>query len=131
MTKPTRPAERSFGLVVGGLFAAMAAYQGWRGRAELARGLFAAGILLSACGAFAPGLLKGPRRLWFAIGHMLGWINARILLTLLFLVVITPVGLAMRLFGRDPLRRCWRDRRGGWSPYPASRRDTRHYERMY
>jgi hypothetical protein len=40
-----------------------------------------------------------------AIGEILGWINTRILLGLIFYGIFTPLGLLMRLRGQDPMRR--------------------------
>jgi len=63
------------------------------------------------------------------LAHVLGWVNSRVLLTALFFLVLTPMGLVLRLAGRDPLR--LRRREGsGWSPYPPRFRDPKHYERM-
>jgi len=42
--------------------------------------------------------------LWMKFGHVLGWINARIILSLVFFVVVTPIGIVMRLLGKDLLR---------------------------
>ncbi len=44
------------------------------------------------------------------IGHMLGWVNTRVILGIFFYVLLTPMGLVMRLFRADPMRRN-RDRR--------------------
>jgi hypothetical protein len=35
----------------------------------------------------------------------LGWINTRVILGAIFLALITPMGMIMRLWGRDPLHR--------------------------
>ena len=40
---------------------------------------------------------------WKAIGRKIGDFQARVLLTVLYAIVVLPVGLAVRLFG-DPLR---------------------------
>jgi len=40
---------------------------------------------------------------WLRLGWILGWINRRIILTLLFFVVILPRGLLMRALGPDPV----------------------------
>lgn len=45
--------------------------------------------------------------LWEKIGHTLGWINSRILLTVVFYVVLLPFALLFRLFNRDPLSLRW------------------------
>lgn len=50
------------------------------------------------------GLLPVYRR-WMAIGHVLGWINTRIILGIMFYLLFLPVGLAMRLLGKDPMAR--------------------------
>ena len=51
-----------------------------------------------------PALLRGPNRLWMKFGILLGHIVSPIALGLLFYAVFTPMGLVMRLVGKDPLR---------------------------
>ena len=38
------------------------------------------------------------------LGHILGWINSRIILGLVFIIVLQPIALIMRISGHDPLR---------------------------
>jgi hypothetical protein len=45
---------------------------------------------------------------WLRLGSLLGWINTRIILLIVFLVLVTPIALVGRLRGR-PLRGCWHD----------------------
>ncbi len=52
-----------------------------------------------------PGLLRPVHHWWMKMAHVLGWINTRILLSLVFFFIFLPVGLVMRLLGKDPLRR--------------------------
>lgn len=40
---------------------------------------------------------------WMKFAYALGWVNTRILLTLFFFLIITPVAVAMRLLGKDIL----------------------------
>ena len=51
-----------------------------------------------------PSLLFYPYRAWMKIGYILGWVNSRIILGLVFLIVLQPISLIMRIFGHDPLR---------------------------
>jgi Saxitoxin biosynthesis operon protein SxtJ len=53
----------------------------------------------------APSVLKPAYRAWMALAAVLAWINTRIILGLVFFLVVTPIGLVMRLLGRDPMRR--------------------------
>ncbi len=123
------PTERSFGLSVGTVCTAAAALGWWRGHDVLAVVLVGVGAALLVGGVAVPSALRVPNRIWWRFAQVLGWINARILLTVLFIVVLTPIGVIMRLCGRSPLRRT----RGAtnWSPYPASRRATDHYQRLF
>lgn len=52
-----------------------------------------------------PKSLRPVYRVWMTIGHALGWVNSRIILGLMFYVMILPIGLIMRLLGRDPMFR--------------------------
>ena len=49
----------------------------------------------------APRLLRSVERLWMAVGEVLGAIVSRIILTLTFYLIMTPVGLAMRFVSGD------------------------------
>jgi len=53
----------------------------------------------------APILLKPIYRAALFIAHILGWINTRLILGLIYYLLFTPISLIMRLLGRDPLNR--------------------------
>src|SRR5262249_1580609 len=63
------------------------------------------GSLLIGMGLILPAGLTQVHRVWMKIGHVLGWINTRILLGVVFFGLITPMGVVMRLFGKDPMCR--------------------------
>ena len=44
-------------------------------------------------------------RLWLGISLLLGSVMSRVVLSIIFMVVVTPIALVMRLFGHDPMRR--------------------------
>ncbi len=130
MQKGPRNRERSFGLSVGGVLCVIAALLVWRGRITRAEWLGSIGVLLLAFALVRPALLKPLSDVWWKFATALGWFNARLLLTITFAIVLTPLALVWRLTGKDPLarrRRNWT----GWSPYPARYQDPRHFERMF
>ena len=51
-----------------------------------------------------PGILYEPYQFWMRMGYILGWVNSRIILGLVFLIVLQPIALIMRILGHDPLR---------------------------
>lgn len=130
MEKAPKNPERSFGVSVGGVLCLIAAALWWRGRPLRAEWIGGIGAVLVALGLLRPSLLKWPSAGWWRFAKALGYVNARILLTVLFGLVLTPLGLIWRVTGKDPLSRK-RARWNGWSAYPARYRDRKHYERMY
>ena len=50
-----------------------------------------------------PSLLFYPYKFWMFIGNCLGWINSRIILGLIFLLVVIPIAFIMKIIGHDPL----------------------------
>ena len=55
-------------------------------------------------GIFKPTLLIYPFKIWMRIGTILSWINSRLILGLVYIVVLIPISFIMRLLGYDPLR---------------------------
>jgi hypothetical protein len=122
--------ERSFGLSVGGVLIVIAALLVWRGRIARAEVVGTIGAALVLGGALVPKWLKWPSDAWWAFAMALGWINARVLLSVLFFLILSPIGLLWRLTGRDPLSRR-RASYPGWTPYPERLRRREHFERMF
>lgn len=56
-------------------------------------------------GIAAPWLLIWPYKVWMALGDGLGWLNRHLILGLVYIVVLQPIALVMRMLGHDPLRR--------------------------
>jgi len=63
------------------------------------------GVPFLILGIIKPRLLFYPYQTWMVLGHALGWVNSRIILGLVFIVVVQPIALIMRAFGYDPLRK--------------------------
>jgi len=51
-----------------------------------------------------PTLLTGLNKLWIKLGLLLGKVVSPIALGILFYIIITPIGLLIRINGKDPLR---------------------------
>jgi hypothetical protein len=131
MNKKTGPSsERSFGVSVGSVLIAFAGILWWRGRVGRSEILGAIGLSLLACGLAYPTILKWPSAWWWRFSRVLGYVNARVILTVLFSLVLVPISFVWRLTGKDPLARR-RGRVSGWSPYPARYRSRTHYRQMF
>lgn len=100
---PAGSSDRAFGLWFGALAAAAALLAAWKGR-ESALGWGAVAALFVATAFLAPALLGPLNRGWHHLGLLLSRLTTPIVMGVLFFVVLTPVGVIMRGFGKDPLR---------------------------
>ena len=62
------------------------------------------GIPLLILGILSPNTLHLPYKFWMKLGLALGWVNSRIILGIIFIFVLEPIALVMRLIGYDPLK---------------------------
>ena len=101
----TKRTLRQFGLMVGGVFLLIGLWPFvWR-QEPVRIWAVVPGSLLAVAGLIMPGILKHAYQGWMWVGHVLGWVNTRIILGVLFYGIVTPMGLVMKLTGRDPMRR--------------------------
>ena len=96
--------DRSFGLVFAGFFALLTLHNWWHGGRAWPIELAVAALCLAAA-LIRPHLLHWPNRAWTKLGSVLGAIVTPIVMGLLFFLVVTPIGLLMRVAGKDSLRR--------------------------
>ncbi len=104
----SKKALRSFGWVVGGVLLVIAAVVGWRNDFALTTAAYVLGGIggtLVVLGLAVPVVLKPIYRVWMALAVVLGFIMTRVILSVVYYLVMTPIGLAMRLFGKDPMHR--------------------------
>lgn len=122
---------RSFGLLVGGIFLSISLWP-LVFRSDPLR-LWAAGLaggLITPALVF-PYLLSPVYRVWMKIGMVLGWINTRIILGLIFYSVFTPLGLFRRLvLKRDALQRHF-DPEAETYRVVRERRPSSHLQRQF
>ena len=95
--------DRTFGNVFAAFFAIIGLLPVLSGRDPRFWALALGGAFLIV--AFvAPRVLRPLNRLWMRFGLVLHKIVNPLVLGMMFFVVVTPVGLLMRVFGKDPLR---------------------------
>jgi len=101
-----RKGLRDFGLVTGGIIAVLfGLFFPWllESRIPVWPWIFAG--ILGAWGLAAPMSLQPVYRLWMKLGLLLSRITTPIILGIVFYLLIWPMGLVMRIFGRDPMAR--------------------------
>lgn len=61
-------------------------------------------VFIFTLALFIPSFLKPIYFIWMRFAHILGWINTRLLLFIVFFLIFTPIGLIMKLLKIDPLQ---------------------------
>ena len=89
---------------MGGGLLVVGAISWWRGHSVAPVVLWSLAATIALAGLLVPRALEPVERWWLRLGLVLAWVNTRIILTVLFYLVVTPIALVMRLF-RDPLDR--------------------------
>ena len=122
---------RKFGLMVGGVFAALGLLFLWRHKGFYPYFL-GPGVVLILFGAILPRTLKRVYIAWMSIAFVLGFVMAHVILTLLFFLVITPMGLIARLAGKDFLSlKLDRKTKSYWIPREKKVKSPEEYERQF
>jgi hypothetical protein len=103
---PSTPKElRQFGFLVGGVFAVIGLWPiVFHGESPRLWAMIL-GSLLIVLGAVVPQSLKQVHLGWMKVGHVLGSINTTIILGIIYYLLITPMGIVMRLMGKDSMHR--------------------------
>ncbi len=94
---------RKFGLTVGGAFLLLGAISHWRGHTITPLVLWGLGGALTAGGLLVPAHLGIVHRGWMGLSHVLSKVTTPIFMGIVYFLVITPMGMVMRLFGRNPM----------------------------
>ncbi len=102
--KTTTKQLRSFGLTVGGIFAFIGLWPILRA-ADVRWWAVVAAMLLVFPALVFPKSLFGIHKGWMALGAVLGWVNTRIILGVVFYGIVTPIGLVRGWLGKDPMGR--------------------------
>jgi hypothetical protein len=133
MTETTRPDSRelkNFGLLLGAIFAVLFGAAPLLRHHPMRLWPWIAAAALWSLALLAPAALHYPHRGWTRLGLALGWINTRIILTLLYAIIVTPLGIAMRLLRRDPMARKFEPAKTSYR-VSGSERSHKHMERPY
>ena len=102
--KSSSATDRSFGVMFGCIFVIVATVLRFRGEPEEPQLCLLALSGLTFLVAFTrPSLLGTPNKSWMKFSLLLARFVSPIILGVLFYVLISPLALAMRLFGRDEL----------------------------
>ena len=111
--------------LLGGLFL-------WRGKSYFWC-FFVLSAVFAGLGLALPAALGPVRKAWMKLSAVIGWFMSRLILTVLFYLVLTPIGLVLRLLGKDILKVRFAHSSPGtyWVPKPDRDDQNQDYTRQF
>lgn len=95
----TRRDLRKFGLTVGGVLLAIGLLLFYFEKLSAIYFTVIGGLLILS-GALFPKILKHLNKIWMSLAIILGFFMSRVILTILFYLILTPIGILAKLVGK-------------------------------
>lgn len=129
-TETTVAEARKSTLLVAAAFVVVGLFLWYRGRTTIpaAAGVAAALLIIAV---LVPPLAMLFHRGWMKFAHILGYVNSRILLSIVYFLIFVPYGIISRLFGRDPLDMRGEPRSTYWHKRTKTRQTKEGFERLF
>lgn len=126
----TKKDLRKFGILVGGVFLILCALIFFTGGNKLFKWIFlVVGGFLFLSGLVIPGILKKVYLMWMTGALVLGWIMSRVIITILFFFILTPIALIAKVFGKKFLDLDFRDNKSSYWVIKGEKKIN--YTKMY
>ena len=93
---------RSFGVTIGIILLLIAGFLFYKERDTFQLFIYIASAFIGM-GFIIPIILKPIYLIWMIFAVILGWTITRVILSLLFFLIITPIGVITKVFGKDYL----------------------------
>jgi len=103
-SKNELPLDKNFGYFFSVLFALTSIYSYWQDLKSFAVTIATISLLFVAVTFLSPKILRPLNRVWYELGVLLGKVISPIVLGVMFFVLITPIAVIARIFGRDELK---------------------------
>lgn len=129
--KSTKKELRNFGLVVGGVLVAIGAFLYWKERPANPYFLIIGGVLAFA-GLILPSILKPFQKVWMGFAVVMGFFMTRVILTVLYFAVLTPLAIAAKISGKKFMElKIPKDKDSYWNLRDVKEIDKKDYERQF
>ena len=122
---------RNFGITVGIILLVISGFLFWKEK-ESFQIFLAIGIILFLTAIALPSVLKPVYWIWMIFAIILGWFMTRVILSLLFYVVFTSIGLTLRFFGKQFLELRWdKSKESYWNFRINEHQQNENYEKQF
>lgn len=129
--KGTKPELRKFGITIGIFLLVIAGLLFWKQRPSFPYFAYTGGGF-ALLGLAVPIVLKPIYKVWMSFAVVMGFIMTRIILTVLYFGMFTPISWLTKLLGKDLLDERWdKNATTYWRKRPATKFDPKSAENMF
>jgi len=99
---------RQFGVMLGGMLAVIFGFlvpRSWEWESQPNPVWIGIGNVVVAWALIAPDSMRSLYRTWIRVALQIGHVVNSVILAIVYFLVITPMGVVMRMMGKDPMRR--------------------------
>ena len=122
---------RNFGITVGIILLIISGFLFWNEK-ETYKIFLVISISLFLTSIAKPAVLKPVYWVWMIFATILGWIMTRVILSLLFFIIFTPIGLILRFFGKQFLELQWdKSKESYWNFRTNEHLKKENYEKQF
>ena len=89
------------------------------------------GLILIFLGLIKPIITKPIYLLWMGLATIIGWFMTRVILSILFYFITTPISIILRLFGKDFLNIKSNDSNSYWNLRDSEVEKNQDYEKQF
>ena len=124
-------AIRDFGILIGFILLIIAGILFYKER-ESYELIILLGVAFIGLGLVMPNILKPFYLVWMIFATILGWIMTRVILSLLFYIIVTPIGLIPRFFGKQFLELRWdKSKESYWNFRTNEHLQNENYQKQF
>ena len=121
---------RGFGITIGIILLVVASLLFYYDKASYQTVAIIAGTFI-ILGITIPILLKPAYIVWMTFAVILGWIMTRVILSIVFYLIVTPIGLITRLLGEDFLALKRLNSDSYWNNRDSNFEMNQNYEKQF
>ena len=103
MKEITKKDLRQFGVGLGVILVILGTIHFFKHNDKTSYVLWGISIFPLISGIFIPNIIRPVYKVFLKVAHAIGWFNTRVILIVLYYLLLTPIGLIMKLFGKDLL----------------------------
>ncbi len=129
--KSTDKDLKKFGITVGLVLGLIGIVLLFKGKASYIYFVISALLLIIPAFIF-PKILLPVQKIWMTLAVVLGWVMTRVILSILFYLIVTPIGVISRAFGKQFLDiKLDRSQSSHWHPRERNKIEPKKYENQF